>query len=115
MREEGAIVRYHTDWRKPKLLVIYVVNEKGHIDQAFAPVIDGTLQGPDELFRLLEFYPRQLEISAAAKIVFIADGAKWIWQRVASLWKRLGLEGRCRELVDFYHVIKPVRLRPGRR
>jgi hypothetical protein len=100
--------RYHTDWREPKLLVIYVVNEKGRIDKTFAPVLDGTLQGPDEIFRLLEFYLRQLDITEAAKILFIADGAKWIWQRVAPLWERLGLEGRCRELVDFYHVIEHV-------
>ncbi len=101
--------RYRTDWREPKLLVIYVVDEKGRIDQEFAPVIDGTLQGPDEVFRLLEFYLRQLEIQRATEILFIADGAKWIWQRVAKLWQRLGLVGvRCRELVDFYHVVEHV-------
>lgn len=100
--------RYHTDWREPKLLVIYVVDEKGRIAQEFAPVIDGTLKGPDEVFRLLELYLSQLEITEAAKVLFIADGAKWIWKRVAPLWQRLGLEGRCRELVDFYHVIEHV-------
>jgi len=101
--------RYHTDWREPKLLVIYVVNEKGRIAQEFAPVIDGTLQGPDEVFRLMEFYLRQLGIDQAAEVLFIADGAKWIWQRVTQLWKRLGLVGvRCRELVDFYHVVEHV-------
>jgi hypothetical protein len=100
---------YHTDWREPKLLVIYVVNEKGQIDQEFAPVIDGTLQGPDEVFRLLEFYLRQLGIQQAKEILFVADGAKWIWQRVTKLWQRLGLEGvRLRELVDFYHVVEHV-------
>ena len=100
--------RYHTDWREPKLLVIYVVNEKGRIEQEFAPVIDGTLQGPDEIFRLLEFYLSELEITEAAKILFIADGAKWIWNRVGPLMERLGLEGRYRQLVDFYHVIEHV-------
>ena len=100
---------YRTDWREPKLLVIYVVNEKGQIDQEFSPVIDGTLQGPDEVFRLLEFYLRQLNIQQAKEILFVADGAKWIWLRVAKLWQRLGLEGvRCRELVDFYHVVEHV-------
>jgi hypothetical protein len=102
--------RYHTDWREPKLLVIYVVNEKGRIAQEFSPVIDGTLQGPDEVFRLLEFYLRQLEIARAKEVLFIADGAKWIWERVTRLWQRLGVAGivRCRELVDFYHVIEHV-------
>ena len=102
--------RYHTDWREPKLLVIYVVDEKGRIAQEFAPVIDGTLQGPDEVFRLLEFYLRELEIHRAKEVLFIADGAKWIWERVTQLWQRLGLVGvvRCRELVDFYHVVEHV-------
>ena len=102
--------RYRTDWREPKLLVIYVVDKKGRLDQEFAPVIDGTLQGPDEVFRLLEYYLRQLEIDRATDILFIADGAKWIWQRVTKLWQRLGLVGvvRCRELVDFYHVVEHV-------
>jgi len=74
--------------------VIYVVNEKGRIAQEFAPVIDGTLQGPDEVFRLLEFYLRELEIHRAKEVLFIADGAKWIWERVTKLWERLGLVGR---------------------
>ena len=101
--------RYRTDWREPKLLVIYVVDEKGRIAQEFAPVIDGTLQGPDEVFRLLEFYLRELDINQAAEVLFIADGAKWIWRRVTQLWQRLGLTGvRCRELVDFYHVVEHV-------
>jgi hypothetical protein len=101
--------RYRTDWREPKLLVIYVVDEKGRLAQEFAPVMDGTLQGPDEVFRLMEFYLRQLGIDQAKEVLFIADGAKWIWQRVTPLWKRLGLVGvRCRELVDFYHVVEHV-------
>jgi len=102
--------RYHTDWREPKLLVIYVVDEKGRIAQEFAPVIDGTLQGPDEVFRLLEFYLRELAIHEAKEVLFVADGAKWIWERVTQLWQRLGLVGvvRCRELVDFYHVVEHV-------
>lgn len=101
--------RYHTDWREPKLLVIYVVDEKGRIAQEFAPVMDGTLQGPDEVFRLIEFYLRELGIDRATEVLFIADGATWIWRRVTKLWQRLGLEGvRCRELIDFYHVVEHV-------
>lgn len=102
--------RYHTDWREPKLLVIYVVDEKGKILREFAPVIDGTLKGPDAVFRLLEFYLSELGIQEAAEVLFIADGAKWIWQRVEQLWQRLGLVGvvRLRELVDFFHVVEHV-------
>lgn len=108
-RTKKGRLRYHTDWREPKLLVIYVVDEKGRIAHEFAPVMDGTLQGPDEVFRLMEFYLRQLEIHRATEVLFIADGAKWIWLRVTKLWEHLGLVGvRCRELVDFYHVVEHV-------
>lgn len=97
--------RYRTDWREPKLLVIYVVDEKGKIEREFTPVLDGTLKGPDAVFGLIEFYLRELQIESATKVLFIADGAKWIWNRVAGLWKRLGLKpDQCMELVDFYHV-----------
>lgn len=99
--------RYRTDWREPKLLAIYVVDEQGKIEREFTPVLDGTLQGPDAVFRLIEFYLCELQIEAATKVLFIADGARWIWNRVGALWKRLGLkEDQCLELVDFYHVVE---------
>ena len=74
--------RYRTDWREPKLLIIYVVDEKGQMDREFLAVIDGTLGGPDAIFKLLEFYLRELKITTADKILFVADGARWIWNRV---------------------------------
>jgi hypothetical protein len=99
--------RYRTDWREPKLLAIYVVDEQGRIEREFTPVLDGTLKGPDEVFRLIEFYLSELHIEQATKVLFIADGARWIWNRVGSLWKRLGLKDeQCFELVDFYHVVE---------
>lgn len=99
--------RYHTDWREPKLLVIYVVDESGRIDKEFTPVLDGTLKGPDAVFRLLKHYLSELDLADADRVLFIADGAKWIWSRVGELWDELGIAEACRfELVDFYHVIE---------
>jgi hypothetical protein len=99
--------RYRTDWREPKLLAIYVVDEHGQIEREFTPVLDGTLQGPEAVFRLIEFYLRELGIDQATQVLFIADGARWIWNRVGTLWKRLGLKPeQCLELVDFYHVVE---------
>ena len=61
------------------------------------------------MFRLLEFYLRELAVNQATEVLFIADGATWIWHRVTKLWQRLGLIGiRCWELVDFYHVVEHV-------
>ena len=64
--------RYRTDWREPKLLIIYVVDEKGQMDREFLAVIDGTLGGPDAIFKLMEFYLRELQIITADKVLFVA-------------------------------------------
>src|SRR3954468_3997217 len=68
--------RYRTDWREPKLLIIYVVDEDGQMDRGFLAVIDGTLGGPDAIFKLMESYLHELEITTADKILFVADGAR---------------------------------------
>ena len=44
--EEGAH-RFHTDWKEPKLLILYVVGDDGRPSQTWAPIIDGTLRGPE--------------------------------------------------------------------
>ena len=99
--------RYRTDWREPKLLIIYVVDEKGQKDRGFLAVIDGTLGGPDAIFKLLEFYLRELKITTADKVLFVADGARWIWNRVGALVRRLGIKpDQVQELVDFYHAVE---------
>jgi hypothetical protein len=106
--------RYRTDWREPKLLAIYVVDEEGKIDRSFTPVLDGTLQGPDAVFALIEQYLSQLNIDEATNVLFIADGAKWIWKRVGAMFERLGLKPeQCMELVDFYHVVEHLHVLSG--
>src|SRR4051812_31261462 len=99
--------RYRTDWREPKLLIIYVVDEDGQMDREFLAVIDGTLGGPDAIFKLMEFYLCELKITTADKILFVADGARWIWNRAGALLRRLGVEPeQVNELVDFYHAVE---------
>jgi hypothetical protein len=98
--------RYHTDWREPKLLIVYVVNEQGKIDRQINPFIDGTLGGPDAVFGLLKYYLQKLNIVLADKLLFIADGALWIWDRVKRLMNELGLgANQILELLDFYHAV----------
>jgi len=99
--------RYRTDWREPKLLIIYVVDETGQMDREFLAVIDGTLGGPDAIFKLMEFYLRELKIATADQILFVADGARWIWNRVGALMRRLAIKPeQISELVDFYHAVE---------
>ncbi len=98
---------YRTDWREPKLLIIYVVDTDGRIDRTFSPFIDGTLKGPDAIFWLLNYYLSRLNIGESDWVLFVADGARWIWKRVGALMSSLGrTPGRYYELVDFYHAVE---------
>jgi len=99
--------RYRTDWREPKLLIIYVLDEQGKMDQEFLAVLDGTLDGPTAVFALMESYLRELKVEGADQVLFIADGARWIWNRVEPLMRRLGIKPeQINCLVDFYHAVE---------
>ena len=97
--------RYTGAWREPKVLIVYVVDAEGKRVASFAPVIDATLKGPDAVFALLHTYLQRLRITQADQVLFIADGAPWIWKRVPRLVRALGLAAeRVHELLDFYHA-----------
>lgn len=99
--------RYNGAWREPKLLIIYVLDEQGKPQSSFAPVIDGTLNGPDAVFGLIQSYLRPLALRPEDQLLFVADGAVWIWNRVPGLVKALGLDPKqVHELVDFYHAVE---------
>jgi hypothetical protein len=99
--------RYKTDWREPKLILIYVINEDGEKDRKIPPVMDASLGGPDATFGMLLYYLKKLGVAAADKLLFVSDGAKWIWERVASLISNLGIKATQYLLVlDFYHAVE---------
>ena len=94
-------------WKEPKLLILYVVGDDGRPSQTWAPIIDGTLRGPEAVFALLLSYARQIGLNAADKVLFIADGAPWIWRRLQRLIAALGLlPTQVLGLIDFYHAAK---------
>jgi hypothetical protein len=99
--------RYRTAWREPKLLMIYLLDDQGKMDREFLAVLDGTLDGPEAVFALMRSYLGELQVEAADQVLFIADGARWIWNRVEPLVRGLGIKPeQIRCLVDFYHAVE---------
>jgi len=83
--------RYKTDWREVKLLTIYEIDAKGQKVRTSRPWIDGTFAGPDEAMELLAMHLHRLGAAQAEVVVFLADGAPWIWERLEWVVKRVAL------------------------
>ena len=82
-RKKGQRKKFDTPWREPKLLVIYTFNRQGKmISKKRQPLIEGTLLGPDHLAELVAFHLHRLGVARAKQVVFVADGAPWIWDRI---------------------------------
>lgn len=108
-RTKKGRCRYSTFWREPKLMIIYVVNEEGRMSSEFSPVIDGSMSGPESIFALLLVYLQSLGIAKVDKILFVADGAVWIWEGVQALkmlLKTKGIVCEIIELIDMYHAVQ---------
>lgn len=104
---KGGRKHFVTEWREPKVLTIYVVDENGQRDKQVRPVIDGTLGDADAVFDLLRYHLLRVGAHRAKEVVFLGDGAKWIWGRTSALRETLGLPPeRFVEVVDWFHVVE---------
>jgi hypothetical protein len=91
----------------PRLLHLRVLDDDGTICSSLAPWIDGTLQGPDALFMLLAYYLVACGICAARQVLFIADGAPWIRNRIPALIEKVGSDtAKVWQIVDFHHAVE---------
>ena len=99
--------KFAAKWREPRLFIIYAVNEQGLMADDFAPIIDGTLASCDRLFEMLHAYLVSLKVTAASRILFVADGATWIWNRIPKLIRALELKTeQVQQLIDFWHAVE---------
>lgn len=103
--------RYRADWREPKLVILFELDEHGRMKAGTRPWIDGTFGGPDEAMELLAFYLHRLGACAAEVVVFVADGAPWIWDRLEWVERRVGLAPeQAVQVLDWCHAVHNVSL-----
>ncbi len=99
--------KFAANWREPRLFIIYAVDEQGRMADDFPPVIDGTLASCDRLFEMLQAYLTGLNMTQARHVLFVADGAAWIWKRIPKLICALGLKReQVQQLIDFWHAVE---------
>ena len=111
-RKKGARQKFDTPWREPKALIIFEFNEQGKmVKKERQPLIDGTMLGPDHLAELVAFHLHRLGVAQAETVVFISDGARWIWDRLEWIEKRAGLDrSNTSHVLDFCHAAHHISL-----
>lgn len=98
---------YYPDWREPKLLTIYVLDERGRkVSRGRGPLInDGTFESAETFLTLLEMHLFRLGLRQAEKVLLLADGSRWIWQRIPPLLRQWECPVEIiTEVLDFYHA-----------
>lgn len=99
--------KFNTPWKEPKLLVIQEIDENGQIKKKSLPIYDTVIGSANAIFKLLADYLKRLNLKAADLVLFIGDGAKWIWNRTKELFTNLGLKvGQYVEAIDYYHAVQ---------
>jgi hypothetical protein len=92
-------------WKEPKVLVIYAIDDDGRKHKKAGVYYDATMGNADQAFAVLEALLRTIGAELAKEWIVVADGAAWIWNRIAPLAKRVGIPaGGVTEIVDFYHA-----------
>lgn len=98
--------RYRAEWREPKLLILFEIDERGRMKKGTHPWIDGTFAGPDEAMELMSFHLHRLGAGQAEVVTFVADGAPWVWERLAWVERRVGLKaGSAVRVLDWCHAV----------
>jgi hypothetical protein len=97
---------FQTEWREPKVLVIYTIDKRGHKERQGELVYDGTLHNADECFALAAAQLKRLGITYALSLTILGDGAPWIWNRVPELITKLGLTNiPVVQIIDWAHAV----------
>ena len=92
-------------WREPRLITVDVLDEDGVMDPNVPPIYEVDLGDADRVFDVLVGLLRFIGAHKAREIVFVADGADWIWSRVDAMIERGELPAdRVRTILDHYHA-----------
>jgi hypothetical protein len=103
--------KMRVEWREPKLLILFELDEQGRMKRTTRPWIDGTFLGPDECMELLAMHLHRLGAVDAKQVTFLSDGAPWIWERLDWVEKRVGLKSdQVVRVLDCCHAVHQMSL-----
>lgn len=86
------------------MFTIYLTDSAGNINKNFHPVYDATMQDKDYIFELIKSYLDSLNGNSLSRVVFVGDGAPWIWSRAEKLFKEYFQEMPTFQILDYTHA-----------
>jgi hypothetical protein len=96
-------------WREPRVITIDVLDQDGGTDRSWQPIYEVTLGDADQTFALLVGLLRLIGAHLAAQVVFVSDGAEWIWRRVAQALADAEVPTeRVWLVLDYYHATEHI-------
>lgn len=102
---------FDAEWREPKLVTIFVHDEKGRMQKKTQAVMEGTFQGPDVLAELIAMHLHRLGAAKARSVTFASDGAQWIWDRIPTIVEMAKLKNvTVHEVLDCCHAAHHISL-----
>ena len=101
--------KFTTAWRELRILTIDILDEDGASDSQWRPIYDVTLGDADTTFALLVGHLRWLGAAYADEVLFVADGAEWIWNRAEAMREAAEIPpDRFWLALDYYHAVEHV-------
>jgi hypothetical protein len=99
---------FTTQWVEPRVVCIYLIDDKGKkVAEGEVCWYDASIDDADNIFERLASNLRMLGVQEAQEVIFVADGAEWIWNRTENLREKLGIpKEKYHEIIDLYHAIE---------
>ena len=108
-KQENGRRPFVLEWREPRIITVDVLDDDGEMDRRWRPIYEVSLGDADKVFMQLCGLLRLIGANQAAQVVFVSDGAEWIWNRAAEVFERAGIDGAKVVLVlDSYHATEHV-------
>ena len=109
--QKQPVKTYDSDWREPKVVTIFVHDEHGRMKKNTRSTIDGTFLGPDAIAELTAMHLHRLGAAQALSVTFVADGAPWIWDRIAGIVELANLgDVKIHQVLDNCHAVHHISL-----
>ena len=91
------------------MLTIDVLDSEGKLLRSEQPFYEVTLQRAKGTMALLVGTLRRLAVHLAAEVLFVADGALWIWRRIHAALQQAGIDPQRLSLaLDYYHATEHI-------